>query len=123
MEKIYMTNNICESLNSHINFYLQKEPTSNADFINIISKRLINSKFTKKDIIRHDYTTRTIIKLINDLKLNDNPRWVKYNEYIEAHKQIINKYESNLMKQNLDDLINLINGKDLNKMMNMKVWN
>ena len=75
----------------------------------------INSKFTKKDIIRHCYTTRTIIKLINDLKLNDNTRYVKYNEYIEAYKQIINKYESNLKKHKLDDLIYLINGMDLNE--------
>lgn len=81
MEKIYVTNNTRESLNSRINFYLPKKPTSNADFINnVLFKIIINSKFTKKNIIRHDYTTSAIINLINDLNLNDILRWIKYEE-------------------------------------------
>ena len=70
MAKIYIKSNIWESLNHYKVLFIAKT-YFNMDFINILSKIIINSKFTNKDIIRHDYTTRTIINIINDLNLND----------------------------------------------------
>ena len=55
LEKLYLTNNICESINSKINLYLPKKVTSNSDFVDCLTKIFINNKFEKKDIMRHDY--------------------------------------------------------------------
>ena len=37
-EKIYLTNNICESVNGKINYYLPKKSTNNLDFVTWINK-------------------------------------------------------------------------------------
>ena len=65
LEKLYLTNNIIESLNAKINFYLPKKPTNNADFINCIIKIIDNSKNLENDIKRHDFVSRTLLSLIN----------------------------------------------------------
>ena len=85
-EKIYLTNNICESINSKINYYLPKKLTSNVDFVNCINKLFINSKFNDSDIIRHDYVTKSLIKIIIDNKLDEHLKWVSYKDYMEIHK-------------------------------------
>ena len=47
----------------------------------MLTKIFINSKFENKNIRRHEYVTKAIIKLIIDEKLNDNPRWVQFEEF------------------------------------------
>ena len=66
-EVIYLTNNICESLNGKISYYLPKKPTNNWDFVAYINKLFTNSKFKDEDIIRHDFVTRTLICIIKNL--------------------------------------------------------
>lgn len=78
MNKIYFTNNIVENINSKINYYLPKKITNNVDFVNSISKIIINSKFNKNEVIRKDYITRSIISIIKKFKLNETPRWISY---------------------------------------------
>ena len=107
-DKIYLTNNICESINAKINYYLPKKLTSNIDFVNCINKLFINSKFNDSDIIRHDYVTKSLIKLIKDNKLDDHPKWVSYKDYMEVHKAFI-KVNSNFINDNeIDKFINII---------------
>ena len=55
MTKIYFANNIVENINSKINYYLPKKITNNVDFVNSISKIIINSKFNKNEVIRKEY--------------------------------------------------------------------
>ena len=45
MEKLYTTNNVVESLNSRINFYLPKGINSIIKFVNSISKFIINEEY------------------------------------------------------------------------------
>ena len=42
LDKLYLTNNICEAINSRINCYLSKRSENNTDFIEAINKFLIN---------------------------------------------------------------------------------
>ena len=69
LKKLYLTNNIEESIHSKIDFYLQKTSTSNNTLINTIEQIFINNQFKKEDIIRYDYVTQTLIAMIDDLKL------------------------------------------------------
>lgn len=55
MTKIYFTNNIIENINYKINYYLPKKIINNVDFVNSISKIIINSKFNKNEVIRKEY--------------------------------------------------------------------
>ena len=119
LEKIYFTNNIVESLNSKINFYLPKRPTNNADFVNCIIKLITNSNNLNNDIKRHDFVSRTLISLINKFDLNQTPKWIKYNEYIEENKNIINKGKNIKETSELNEIINLINYMDINESENI----
>ena len=89
IEKLYLTNNICESINSKINFYLPKRVTSNYDFVNTLSKVFINNTFDNKTIKRHDYITRTLIKIIQDEKLNYKLNWITFDQFKSKEKYII----------------------------------
>ena len=70
VEKLYTTNNICESLNSKINFYLPKKTINNKAFIESLTKVLLNSATTKAETIRKDFVTKSLLNLIRDLDLN-----------------------------------------------------
>ena len=78
-----------ESLNAKINYYLPKKTSNNLEFVECLSKIFINSKLNDRDIIRHFYATKTLINLIDNFKLNDNPKWIIYNDYMEIHKRVI----------------------------------
>ena len=41
--KLYLTNNVSESINQKLNFYLPKRATNNKDFVVSVSKVLINN--------------------------------------------------------------------------------
>ena len=83
LDKLYLTNNIVESINGKIQYYLPKKTTDNISFVNTLTKILINSEFTHKKIIRHDYITRSLLLMIDKLNLNSNLKWVTYEEFIK----------------------------------------
>lgn len=58
--------------------------TSNVDFVECLTKIFINNKFDNKDIIRHDYISRSLLKIIKDKDLNENLQWIKYDEFIRV---------------------------------------
>ena len=113
IEKLYLTNNICESINSKINFYLPKRVTSNYDFVNTLSKVFINNTFDNKTIKRHDYITRTLIKIIQDEKLNYKLNWITFDQFKSKEKYIISGREVNLEEEGIEKLIELLNDFNL----------
>lgn len=113
MEKLYLTNNICESINSKINLYLPKKVTSNSDFVNCLTKIFINNKFANKDIIRHDYITRSLIKIINEKNLNENLTWIKYEAIIKMQKNIISCNEDDYQEDDINKLISVLNNLEI----------
>ena len=59
-----------------MNYFLPKKSTDNKNFLDSISKVIINNTFNSNEFVRHDYLTRALILMINNLKLNGNARWV-----------------------------------------------
>ena len=112
MDKIYFTNNVIESLNAKINSYLPKKIPYNNEFINCITKIFININTIGDKIIRHDYVSKTLIKLISDLNISNSPRWITYDEYIKVNKTVTKTLSENLDDNNLEKLMSDIN--DLN---------
>ena len=66
----------------------------------------------KKNIIRHDYVTRSIIILIDELKFNDNLKWLNYEEFISYLKKVINEYETNLNQNEVPNYMDIGNDLD-----------
>ena len=76
MEKFYTTNNICESLNSKINFFLPKKTIDNKAFMYSLKNIFLNSLISKQDTIRKDYITKGLMLLIKEKEINKNFHWV-----------------------------------------------
>ena len=73
LAKLYTSNNICESLNSKISLYLPKKVTDNYNFISSLVKVIANDLLDDNvKIFLKDYKTRTIMKLIDEIYLNNN---------------------------------------------------
>ena len=75
-----------ESINGKIKYYLPKKPTDNISFVNTLTKILINSDFANKEIARHDYITRTLLLIIEKLNLNNNLKWITYEDLLNIIK-------------------------------------
>lgn len=96
-EKLYKSNNICESINSKLNYYLPKRATNNNYFLKSLGKVLLNNKIFNNNIIRKDYKTKILNKLIEDEDFNNNLKWVDYKDFIKYVNLIINEDDSNNM--------------------------
>ena len=119
LTKLYTTNNIIESINSKLNFYIPKKVTSNYSFVKSISKVLINDQL--KDFInyRKDYKTKALINLIEDLDFNNNIHWISYDIIKKYLKLEINKNMENISEKELnliyENILDLEEKKDEEK--------
>ena len=71
LERLYITNNISESLHGKINFYLPKHLATALNLIDAIKKVLLDDKIKIESIKRYDIKTRAIILIIDELNLNN----------------------------------------------------
>ena len=46
---------------------------------------------------------------MDNFKLNENPKQITYNDHIEIHKSVINKYSNELNETKVNNLINDMN--------------
>lgn len=108
LDMLNTTNNICESINSKLNFYLPKKATNNSSFIKSISKVLLNEEFKGIYKVRKDYKIHSLIKLIEDLNFNDNIAWIDYALFFKYLKSIINIYNKDSSEKDIIYMINKI---------------
>ena len=92
LDKLYLTNNISESLHSKINFYLPKYTTSSQNFSESMIKVFLDDSIKIESIKRYDIKSTAIISIIEDLNLNTEAKWVKYETF--------KNYEFKLLKDN-----------------------
>ena len=110
LDKLYTSNNICESLNSKISLYLPKKVTDNYNFVSSLTKILSNDLIEDNaKIFRKDYKTRTLLKLIDEMDLNNNLKWIEYENIKIYMRQIIIKNNEKLQNKDIENLINYIN--------------
>jgi len=113
LEKLYTTNNICESINSKISFNLPKKQTNNFNFVsalsNILSNELIDAN---KKIYRKDYKTKCLLKIISDLDLNNTLTWISYDIIKKNLKEVINNKYEEISENDIQKYINYIIEED-----------
>ena len=90
MDKLYVTNNIIESLHSKLNYYLPRHVANQYNFINVIKNILINDNIINTSIIRKDIKTKTLLYIIDKEKLNTNFKWIEEKTFKLYLKKIIN---------------------------------
>ena len=93
-------------INSKINLYLPKKPTTNLNFIKSLKNILIKDELRVKTIIRKDFKARIILEIIKKLDFKNNLKWLTYDD--------INYYLQPLLKSSY----NIKNEKQVNKKLN-----
>ena len=83
INKIYTTNNIVESINSKLDYYLPKSSINNLSFINSLSKFLSTEDYKKACNKRNDIIACTFIKILEDNNFCNNLRWLNFQEFIK----------------------------------------
>ena len=49
-------------------------------FINAFQKIFVCDDLKKENLIRYDYITQTVISLIENININDNLKWISYEQ-------------------------------------------
>ena len=112
LEKIYFTNNICETIHSKISKYLGDNIISKNKFRDTLNFIMNNYSVNFKNNMRRDYVTRTLIILIQKLDLNENYKFIDFDTFNLEFKKTIcfmtGKVEINLVNEILNGLNNFI---------------
>ena len=78
MEKVYLTNNICLSIQSHISKFIGNKNVSKGLFKETLNFIINQYKYNIKNCLRKDFITRTLIIIIEKYGLNNTPQFIKY---------------------------------------------
>jgi hypothetical protein len=70
MNKLYLTNDIVESIHGKLNYYLPKKITDQHSFLKSLNSIFLNDVINNYTIKRNDYITQSIILLIEKENLN-----------------------------------------------------
>ena len=98
-EKLYLTNNIVESLHGKINYYLPKHTTNRINFINTLKNIFINDTCNNNTIIRHDYKTKAMILLIEKENINNEFKWISFDIFKKYLNSILNNKNINNLNE------------------------
>ena len=113
----YATNNIEESLHSKINNYLPTRKISCNNFILSLRNILQYNELKKNDIPRKDYITKTLVYYADTIKDN-NYSWLEYDKFKEMEKKIITESNNKYNEDQINEIINSINGLNLKENSN-----
>ena len=118
LNKLYITNNIVESIHGKLNYFLPKKITNQNSFIKSIKNIFINDFINNSSIIRYDYKTKGMILLIEKENINNEFKWITYDlfkKYLnEVMKSENNKEIINSNNDESEKLIQLIEGNIYN---------
>ena len=116
IDKIYLTNNIIESLHSKINSYLPKYKTTVYNFIKSLENVIFNDTIKNISVKRYDFKTRSLLILIDKENLNNNVHWVDNEVFIKYLNAI------NLNNNSNSTLYNLVEAYELEAKSNNSIF-
>ena len=91
MNKLYLTNNIVESIHGKLNYFLPKKITNPRSFIICLNNIFINDAINNDTFIRYDYKSQSIVMLIEKENLNNEYKWINYEIFKKYLNLVINK--------------------------------
>ena len=89
IQKLFFSNNICESIHSKIANFLPHGPTTKTNFRDTIEYVLKEYSCKTSQIVRKDYISRTCIIIIEKLDINETKKPLEYDYFKKELKKII----------------------------------
>jgi hypothetical protein len=82
IKMIYLTNNIVESINSKLSYYLPKRITNEYNFIKSINNILINDAIDNDNKNKiYDFKTQSLLLLIEKEGINKKFKWINFAQF------------------------------------------
>ena len=122
MEKLYLTNNIIESLHAKLNYFLPRHVTNQYNFVNSMNNILINDSIINSQIKRKDFKTKSLIMIVEKEKLNENFKWISYDKFKSYLKKIIDDNSKNNNQDEANNIMKLIDD-DLEENIESDIYN
>ena len=124
LDKLYCTNNICESLHSKISNYLGNSKVSKSAFRDKVNHILNEYYYKISNNIRYDYVTRTIIIIVNKYNLNNKIKFIDFKLFNRELQNTIGLMTDNININVVNELISSIEKCDFyNSIVNNDVLN
>ena len=108
LNKLYMTNNICESIHGLISKNLPNTRVTKNNFRDTINYIIKNNDFKTKNIIRRDYITRTLVVIIEKYDLNKDYKFIQYDIFKKELENVIALMTGKINIKSVEELINSI---------------
>ena len=112
LEKVYLTNNICESIHSHISKYIDNKNISKKLFKDTLYYIINHYKYNLRKCIRRVFITRTLIIIIDKYKMNENPQIITYETFKKELEITISIMTDITNIKVVDETINFIDELD-----------
>ena len=110
---IYLTNNIVESINSKLSYYLSKRITNKYNFIKSINNILINDAIDNNNKNkRYDFKTQSQLLLIEKEGINKKFKWINFAQFKYYLNLIVKDNHIENIEGEYDKLFKLI-GEDI----------
>jgi len=106
LEKVFLTNNICESIHSHISKFIENKNISKILFKDAINYIINHYKYNLKKCIRRDFITRTLIVICEKFNLNETPKIITYDEFKKELEFTISLMTGQVKINAINELIN-----------------
>ena len=103
IDRMYLTNNIVESLHSKINLYLPKHKSTKYNFINTLENIIFNDSFKIENLKRFDFKTKALMLLIEKENLNTDIKWINYKTFIYYIKSVKDSINNNIVFKEIND--------------------
>lgn len=116
LEKVYITNNICESIHSHISNYIENKKVSKILFKETVNFIINHYKYNLKKCVRRDFITGTLIVIVEKYGLNNTPKFISYEVFLKELEYTISLMTGNEKIKFVDEIINIIDYIDKKKM-------
>ena len=81
LNRLYLTNNIIESIHQKLNSKLNNQPSNKLAFINSLKNIFINDIIKNDTVKRYDFITKSLINLIEKEELENYIKWIDYDTF------------------------------------------
>ena len=108
LNKLYVTNNICESIHALISKNLPKTRVTKNNFRETLNYIIKMTTLKEKNIVRRDYITRTLITIILKYDLNKEYKPIDYSLFKNELGKVIAIMTGKINIKGSEELVNSI---------------
>lgn len=115
LNKVYLTNNICETIHQKIAVQLPNCQVTKKVFRDTILHTFNEYIYKTNQFIRRDYITRTLVIITEKYNLNEEPKYIEFKTFKKELEYTISVMTGKIKINAISELINSIEELEINE--------